>query len=230
MSGASRFFLATFAGALPTDREGEFLQLPTPVATTDASSAADLAMAERCVFGDRSAERELIRRTRGTVHATLYRILGSNRNIEDLLQDTFIEVFRSLRTFRGEARLTTWIDRIAVRVALAHLGRRRTAEVSLELVPEMPGGDPAIERRMLAREAASRLYAALDGMEAKQRIAFALHVIDGRPAREVATLTRSTVLAVKSRTWRARREIERCARRDPVLRAFFDENPLRGEG
>ena len=64
----------------------------------------------------------------------------------------------------------------------------------------------------MVREAARRLYAALDRIEVKQRIAFALAVIDGRPLAEVAELTDSTMFAVKTRVWRARRELMRRAR------------------
>lgn len=196
----------------------------------DGSLAADRDLANRCLAGDGQAARELVRRVRANVHATLFRIFGTNRHMDDLLQDTFLEVFRSLKGFRGEARLLTWINRIAVRVAYAQLGRRSGSEVSLEVLPDLPADDALSERRLWAREAVHRLYAALDALEPKQRIAFALHVIDGRPAREVAQLTQSSVLAVKSRTWRARREIERRARKDPFLAGFLSEHPLRGEG
>src|SRR5262245_4997750 len=85
----------------------------------------DQRLAGLCVQGDRSSQRELFLGQRKRVHFTLYRILGSNNELEDLIQETFLEIFRSLVGFRGEARLSTWIDRIAVRVAYGYLSRRR---------------------------------------------------------------------------------------------------------
>lgn len=182
----------------------------------------DLRLAGACVAGDRAAQRGLFAREKRRVHATLYRILGSNQDMEDLVQEAFFEVFRSLGSYRGEAILATWIDRVTARVAYAYLTRergRRTAR--LELVPEVADGRPSLEQRALAREAARELYALLDRIEPNQRIAFTLHVIDGRPLREVAAIQEASLVATKVRVWRARREVERRAARHPVLAAFL---------
>jgi RNA polymerase sigma factor (sigma-70 family) len=181
----------------------------------------DLELARRCAAGEVSGQRQLFRTYRGQVHRTLYRILGSNRDMEDLVQDTFIEVFRSLERYRGEARLSTWIARITTRVAFAAIGRRKPQTSSLESVPEADAGMPDAAEVMEMRQAARRLYAALDRIEAAQRIAFALHVIEGLPLREVASITEASLVATKSRVWRARRELERRARLDPLLAGFL---------
>jgi RNA polymerase sigma-70 factor (ECF subfamily) len=180
----------------------------------------DLALARRCASGDTAAQRQLFREQRMRVHRTLYRILGSNREMEDLIQDVFIEVFRSLERFRGEAKLSTWIARITSRVAMAHIGRRKPAVESLETVPEVAAGGPSADTVAEAREAAERLYRALDRVDAVHRIAFSLHVIEGLPLREVADVMEASLVATKSRVWRARRELERRASRDPLLAGF----------
>jgi 8-oxo-dGTP pyrophosphatase MutT (NUDIX family) len=97
------------------------------------------------------------------VHATLYRILGSNRDIEDLVQDTVLEVFRSLERYRGEARLVSWISRITTRVAFAYISRRKPVSAQLESVPDPASNDPSADSQVAAREAARRLYGVLDG-------------------------------------------------------------------
>jgi RNA polymerase sigma factor (sigma-70 family) len=189
--------------------------LPAPAGRLHADDDVDLLA--RCVAGDPVAQRRLFDREYPRVHATLYRILGSNHAIDDVLQETFLAVFRALHQFRGDSSLSTWIDRCAVHAAFAHLrsgrGRRH-----LELLPEtMASGAPSAERRMLAREAARRLYATLENLEAKQRVAFALHAIDGRPLQEVAKLMGASLVATKARVWRARLYVERRAKADPFL-------------
>lgn len=144
-----------------------------------ALRAEDLALARRCVDGDREAQRTLFRRQRARVHATLYRVLGSNTHIEDLVQDAFLEIFRSLATFRGEASLSTWIDRCTVRVAFAFLDRKRkTAQLAIVADPAVDAS--GVDRRVAAREALRHLYRALDQLPAPQRVAFVLHEIEGR--------------------------------------------------
>jgi RNA polymerase sigma-70 factor, ECF subfamily len=189
--------------------------------TREVIAPDDLTVARRCVDGDRAAQRQLFRDHRQRVHRTLYRILGGNRDLEDLLQDAFLEVFRSLIHFRGEAHLSTWITRITTRVAFAYISRRKPVAASLDLVPAIEAGGPSAVEVVMARQAAARLYAALDRVDPRQRIAYTLHVIEGLPLKEVAELTESTLVATKSRVWRCRRELTRRGKNDPLLAALL---------
>lgn len=188
-----------------------------------AAREHDLELARRAASGERPAQRALFLEQRANVHRALFRILGSNRELEDLLQDAFFEIFRALPSFRGDSTLGRWCQTIAVRVAYLTISRRRAPAVDLALVEEVVASDVDLQRHVLMREATRRLYAALDRIEAKQRIAFALAVIDGKPLAEVAELTDASVFAVKTRVWRARRELMKRASKDPVLSAYLDE-------
>jgi RNA polymerase sigma factor (sigma-70 family) len=192
-------------------------------APVSATREHDLELARRAASGDRAAQRELFLEQRATVHRALYRILGSNREIEDLLQDTFIEIYRAVHSFRGDSTLSRWCQTIAIRVAYLAISRRRPPAVELALVEDTVASDADVRRHVQVREAARRLYAALDRIEAKQRIAFALAAIDGKSLAEVAELTHSSVFAVKTRVWRARRELMKRASKDAVLSAYLEE-------
>lgn len=67
-------------------------------------------------------------------------------------------------------------------------------------------------------------------MDAKLRLSFTLHAIDGRPLSEVAELMDASLVATKTRVWRARRELAERARRDPVLAGFLPSATPGGEG
>jgi RNA polymerase sigma-70 factor (ECF subfamily) len=183
----------------------------------------DRDLAHRAASGSRAAQRELFLAMRGYVHHALFRILGSNRDLEDLVQDAFLEIFRALPSFRGESTLSRWCQTIATRVAYLWISRRRPQAVDLALVEEVLPDGSDLARQAIAREAARRLYAALDRVEAKQRVAFALAVIDGRPLAEVAALTGSTTFAVKTRVWRARRDLMRRAAKDALLQSYLTD-------
>lgn len=189
--------------------------------STVAAHAAyleDIVLVDHCLDGQAGAARDLFRRHRGRVHATLYRVLGSNRDMDDLLQEVFVQVFGSLRSWRAEASLATWIDRIAVRVAWRHIASRK-ARIPLDLVEiDAPSDEVVGTRRAAAREGVRRLYAALDTLSPAGRLAFTLHEIDGRPLAEVAEITGASVTATKLRVWRARRALHALAAGDPVLR------------
>jgi len=183
----------------------------------------DVLLVDRCLTGEPAATRELFRRHRARVHACLYRVLGSNRDMDDLLQEAFLQVFQSLRSWRAEASLSTWIDRVSVRVAYRYLSQRGRRIQTDPLIDDdtVPGGDLTDDRRQLARDGVKRLYAALDELGAAARLAFTLHEIDGRSIAEVADLVGSSVTATKLRVWRARNRIETAAAADPVLREFL---------
>jgi RNA polymerase sigma-70 factor, ECF subfamily len=188
----------------------------------------DYELARRCVAGDRNAQREFFQRERRRVHVILYRMLGSNAEMDDLLQEAFIEIFRSMPGFRGEATLGTWLDRIAVRVAYAHLTRRRFETVRLSVVPEPIAREPGADERAMTRQATARLYEALDRIPVAQRIAFTLHVIDGRPVKEIAETMEASAVATKVRIWRAWRAVRRAAKRDALVSDLLSDEPDRG--
>ncbi len=146
--------------------------------------------------------------------------MGSNIFIEDVLQDTFVEVFNSLPSYRGDALMSTWADRIAVRVAYRFLRRHKAALAPQQAPPNLSlVGSP--EEEILHREGVRRLYAVLNTMNPKLRITFALFAVDGRSLKDVAELTGVSLIAVKSRVWRARRQLERAAREDSVLARYL---------
>jgi len=189
-----------------------------------AARGQDLALAQRAADGDRTAQRELFHSLKHAIHHTLFRILGANRDIEDLIQDAFLEIFRALPSFRGDSSLARWSQTIATRTAYLAIERRKPPAVDLDVVEdEIVDRDPDAHRVAQARQAARRLYAALDRIDAKQRVAFALAVIDGLSLAEVAELTEASVVAVKTRVWRARRDLMRRAQKDPVLASYMAE-------
>lgn len=185
-----------------------------------SENPAESDLAQRAAEGDRLSQRRLFQLLKPGLHATFYRLMGSNAHLEDLLQDTFVEVFRSLPSYRGDARLSTWADRIAVRVAYRHFGKERARNLSAAAAPEL-SVVRSTDDDFVHREGVRRLYRALGEMKPAYRIAFALFVVDGRSLKEIATTTGVSVVAVKSRVWRARRELTATAESDPILARYL---------
>jgi RNA polymerase sigma-70 factor (ECF subfamily) len=177
----------------------------------------EAALIAACVRGEANAQRVLFRREYDRVFRTIGRIIGAHRDVDDLLQETFVIVFRSLPTFRQEAKLATWIDRIAVRVVFHHLRGKKRQFVPFEAIGDVEDGSNRVDERAHAREGLRRLYAVLAELSPDARTAYALYAIDGRSIAEVAELTGTATVTAKVRIWRARREVMRAATADPVL-------------
>ncbi len=187
----------------------------------------------RCKAGERPAQDELYNRFRRPVTANLYRVLGDRGELEDLVQEVFVIAFRGLATFRHEARLSTWLYRICVNVALGKI-RARTrrpppiAVADLELAahdatltdrPESP------ERALERRQDQERVYRLLDQLAPKKRIVLYLHEIEGRDLKEIAYLVDSNPVTVRTRLFYARREFYAALAAEDVTLAAREGGP-----
>jgi len=198
-----RFFLTgeAFAATDPTVEAMPDPSRPAPVEVA--------ALLERARQRDPAAFRELFRVHVRGVHRMIRRIAGARRDIDDLVQTTFVEAFRSLPTFRGDALFSTWLARIAVRVSLRAGRGRDSASLSLEETTELAAEDPDPERIAAAREALASVEALLAELRPKGRAAFVLHVLEGYSMDEVAAMLNASTSAIKVRVHEARRQIER---------------------
>ena len=183
------------------------------------SRAAEVSqLIERARRGEPSGFRELFRLHLSAVHRLVYRLVGPSADLDDLVQTVFVEGFRSLPTFRGEALFSTWLGRIAVRVTL-----RSVRRPLLKLIPVEDTAAPDTRARpdeaMVEKEGLARLDALLATLKPKKRIAFVLHVLEGYSLDETAAIVGARPAAVKVRIHDARRDLERRARKDP----FFAE-------
>ncbi len=181
-------------------------------AALEPADEADLIA--RCRAEDRAAQDELYHRFRRGVAANLYRVLGDRTDLEDLVQEVFVIAFRGLERFRGDARLSTWLYRICVNVALGRIRTRKrrppafgvtdldTAAIDPSFAerPEMP--DQSLSRR----QDQERVYRALETLAPKKRIVLYLHEIEGRDLKEIAYLVDSNPVTVRTRLFYARRD------------------------
>ena len=188
----------------------------------------DLVLARRC-GDDALAREELFREHCNAVYRLAYRLLGNPLDAEDVVQETFIAVFASLHSFRGEASLRSWLHRITVRTA-GHYRRRtrRKGMVTLSIVGDVSceGTSEDPSRTADARAALKHLRSLLDRIMESRRSVFILHEVEGYSLPEAAALLNISVTAAKKRVWRARRDLERLAEGDDLLASYFS---LKGE-
>jgi RNA polymerase sigma-70 factor (ECF subfamily) len=177
----------------------------------------------RARLGDLDACRRLFRTHMGFVHRVVYRLTGPGPDVEDFVQASFVEAFRALPSFRGEALFTTWLTRIAVRVTMRSAKRRTGRHVPLEAANEPAADAPGPDRVVEARQALKLLDQLLDEMRPKRRAAFVLHVLEGYSMEEAAAILNTSVAAVKVRVHDARKQIESRCKTRPDLAAWMTQ-------
>jgi len=175
------------------------------------------ALVDRARRRDPAAFRDLFHSHVGAVHRVVRRMVGGREDVEDLVQTTFVEAFRSLPDFRGDALFSTWLTRIAIRVTMRAVRRRHPGTSSLDEVAEPASVTPGPERVTSARETLVLVEGLLAELRPKRRAAFVLHVLEGYSMEEVAAILSASTAAVKVRVHDARRHIERRLKQNPAL-------------
>jgi RNA polymerase sigma-70 factor (ECF subfamily) len=185
----------------------------------DESLVADCV--RRAQAGDPEGYRQLFRLHVQRLHRLVRRLAGPGCDTEDLVQTIFVQAFRALPGFRGDAAFFTWLGRIAIRITLRQSRQMRSRTLPLDEAMAGGGGQTA-EGAADARRALLRFEAILAGLSEKRRTAFVLHVLEGHSLEEVADMVSARLSAVKVRIHDARVEIERQARRDPYLAHYLE--------
>jgi RNA polymerase sigma factor (sigma-70 family) len=167
--------------------------------------------------GNEPAFRWLVDNYRNRVFHTVLNILQDRDEAEDASQETFIQVFESIRSFKEESSLSTWIYRIAVRKALDKLRRKKTRQQLHKMIPwwmpeEKKSTDASFHHPGIVaenKEKASVLFKAIASLPEKQRLAFTLIKVQGMNYEEACELMQQNIKAVESLITRAKTNLQK---------------------
>jgi RNA polymerase sigma-70 factor (ECF subfamily) len=188
-----------------------------------ANDNAGDPIVSRCQQGDKTAFRLLFEKHRAEVGRLVYRIMGPGNDLEDVVQDVFIQVYRSIGKFRGNSRFSTWLHRLTVNVALMNLrAKHARPNLSDELPANVPASSVAPDDDAVRRERVRVFYELLDRMSEKKRTVFILHEIEGLSPGEIAEIVGAPALTVRTRLFYARRELIQLLREQPALAGLAD--------
>jgi len=161
--------------------------------------------------GDVDAFAEVVRRYERRVRGVLARLLDDDRDVEEATQDSFVQAWRNLDRFRGDAAVFTWLYRIAVNEALGRLRRKRVVTTPFDDAPErlLIASDPELqpERAAESGELEAFLSARIRELEPDYRAPLVLRDVLGLSNQEVADVLELSLAATKSRIHRARMQI-----------------------
>ena len=187
------------------------------------------ALVSRAQAGDRQALAELIQSQQSYVYSIAMSLMHNPADAADMTQEAFIRLMRSLGTYRGETRFTTWLYRLVTNICLDGLRRRGRPVESLD---EAVGEDDAATRadrlvdadrwaqpdeQLRFRESAAEVRAALAQLPAPQRLALTLHYFEDMRYEEIATVMGLPLNTVKS-------HIRRGKERMATLLAEYEDN------
>lgn len=168
--------------------------------------------------GDRRAFSQVVELYQHMVYNTVLSILQNKADAEDTTQEVFIQVFQSIGTFKGTAKLSTWMYRIAIAKAV-DLERKKKRKKRFGFVQHLFGENEAPQNEPVEfnhpgvllenKEKASKLFKALQKLPYQQKIAFTLNKIEGLNNEEISVIMNTSFYAVESLLARAKSNLKK---------------------
>lgn len=178
------------------------------------STERDETLAFAAQEGNRQAFATLVDRHKGRVYRTLYQVVGDDQDAQDLAQEVFLKVYRSLAGYRGDAAFTTWLHRLTLNLAFDWLRARKRRPLQVPLEPpadpaERPAPEPASpdegpEDALLRHERHRSLHKAIQDLPEDYREVVLLHHFHHLSYQQIAERIGAPVRTVETRLYRAR--------------------------
>jgi len=192
--------------APPTERE------------VDLHHEEDEALVRRTQNGENAAFDVLVERYKERLYATVYHMTSNHEDANDLVQDTFIKAYKSLRGFRGQSSFYTWVYRIAVNRTINFIKRRKNrSQYSLDDLDSSIQTDPDLvelmshvtpRREVALTELQEKLNEALQQLSEPHRAVVAMHDIQGMTHADIARVMKCSEGTVRSRLFYARQQLQ----------------------
>ena len=184
-------------------------------------SAEEATLVRRCLRRDAHAIRELVERFQAEVYGLCVRLLNHRHDAEDVTQEVFLRVFRSLKRWDHSRPLRPWVMGIAVNRCRTWLTQRARRPESVDYLQDVAAGPPADDSAELLHE----IRAALAGLRPEYRIVFVLFHEQGQPYEDIAQALERPVGTIKTWLHRARLEVMERLRRRGMVRDPETEHP-----
>src|SRR5262245_5324848 len=183
----------------------------------------DEGLVARSISGDSDSFNELILRWERPIYALAYRTIGREEDARDVCQETFLRAFRALPGFRGQAKFSSWLYRIALNLCRDWVRRERRAPVvqppeHIDLMELSAQTEPSesIEDLVARRDQARAVERAMQLLSAEQRTAIVLKEYHGLTFQEIADVVGCPLSTVKTRLYQGltvlRRELVKSGR------------------
>jgi RNA polymerase sigma-70 factor (ECF subfamily) len=174
----------------------------------------NMALLNRCMTQDPDAYTELFAQYNRRIFNTAYRILGEESSAEDALQETLLNVYRGISSFRGDSKISTWISRITINVCLGMLRKgksRQYVDIEDESTKQLPAEltpytDPLAYASL--EELRSLVHDVFLRMSDKQGLVVRLHDMEGNTIQDIAKIIGCPAGTVKSRLFYGRQEFK----------------------
>ena len=169
----------------------------------------DEELVARSIHGDRESFDRLVLRWERSIFALAYRVLGREEDARDICQETFLRAFRGLQAFKGQAKFSSWLYRIALNLCRDAMRRERRTPLAAvpegadpaELIAQQPSPGPSVEDQVARAELAHQVARAMRRLPEDQRTAILLKEYHGLTFQEIADVMGCPLSTAKTRLY-----------------------------
>lgn len=179
----------------------------------------DETLAFEAQQGNMQAFADLVDRHKGRVYRTLFQVVGNDQDAQDLAQEVFLKVYRSLAGYRGDAAFTTWLHRLTLNLAFDWLRARKRRPLQIPLEPpadpeerpalELASPDEGPEDMALRHDRHQQLHKAIQSLLPDYREVIQLHHFHHLSYQQIAERLDCPVRTIETRLYRARLQLKK---------------------
>ncbi len=177
-----------------------------------------------------SAYSKLLDEYQGKVFNTCLSFVPNMEDAEDIAQEVFVEIYSSIKKFKGDSKLSTWIYRISVNKSLEFI-RKKSTKKRFGFMQSITGGEMPVDKssyftefnhpgiQLENKEKSELLFSAINKLPEAQKVVFTLHKVDGMSYKEVSEVTEKSVSSIESLLFRAKKNLQK------ILTEYYKNEP-----
>jgi RNA polymerase sigma factor (sigma-70 family) len=170
----------------------------------------DFELIDKFKNGDQFSFNEIVKRYQKRIYMVIRRMVDDHDDADDIMQDVFIKVHDSLKNFRGESGIYTWMYRIAVNLSINFLNKKKLRKFFHyeDLIQPLISSDEKPDDTMERKEKAELIEKAIESLPQKQKLAFVMRYYDDMSYEEISKILKKSVGALKANYFHAFKKIE----------------------
>lgn len=164
----------------------------------------DIEVIRKCLDGDRESFSMLVARYKKLIYSVVYNMMSDKEEVNDISQEVFLRIYKSLDRYNPEYKFSTWSVRIATNLCLDILRKKKAETIPMEEVEGVSGNTETPEDRLVRAEQSRKIREAIESLPEKYRIPVVLFHQNGLSYEEMTKVLNEPMTIIKNRLYRAR--------------------------
>ncbi|MCX8131345.1 MAG: sigma-70 family RNA polymerase sigma factor [Clostridia bacterium] len=181
---------------------------------------SDLELVQKCLSGEQEVFSEIVTRYKKLIYSVVYNMISDKQEVNDISQEVFIRIYKSLDKYNPEYKFSTWAVKIATNLCLDILRKKKVDSVSIDEVIDISSSVDTPETRYIKKEKSEIIRQAIAELPDKYRVPILLFHQNGLSYEEITEILKEPMTIIKNRLYRARlmlREKLESQRKEEVL-------------